>query len=301
MDNLVNETAYLNFIAQAILMYGCLALFICGIIGSTPVFLLFSFAGSLTTFLTGLLPQLVAQFSGTDPLATYLILCKLRWFIGIGSATVALHCLGLAALNQYLLTSRDIGRHSWITRRRAVLMSLFVIIFFLGLISPNLVYYTHTKNSINMTQCVIINPTAAIYNTYNGLVIYSLLPIIILSTFSLLTWWNLRNKMVRRAEMERSLTRLVFAQITMVLLASTGYVIRRMYQLYSTNIPDDAFQVAQNNVFNSVFTLIGFIIHTFSFFTYFFSSDTFRQKILSLFFKRKRQIQPTTNPIRNTT
>ncbi|CAF0809232.1 unnamed protein product [Adineta steineri] len=130
MDNLVNETAYLNFIAQAILMYGCLALFICGIIGSTPVFLLFSFAGSLTTFLTGLLPQLVAQFSGTDPLATYLILCKLRWFIGIGSATVALHCLGLAALNQYLLTSRDIGRHSWISRRRAVLMSLFVIIFF---------------------------------------------------------------------------------------------------------------------------------------------------------------------------
>ncbi|CAF1540515.1 unnamed protein product, partial [Adineta steineri] len=256
MDNLVNETAYLNFIAQAILMYGCLALFICGIIGPTPVFLLFSFAGSLTTFLTGLLPQLVAQFSGTDPLATYLILCKLRWFIGIGSATVALHCLGLAALNQYLLTSRDIGRHSWITRRRAVLMSLFVIIFFLGLISPNLVYYTHTKNSINMTQCVIINPTAAIYNTYNGLVIYSLLPIIILSTFSLLTWWNLRNKMVRRAEMERPLTRLVFAQITMVLLASTGYVIRRMYQLYSTNIPNDAFQVAQNNVFNSVFTLI---------------------------------------------
>ncbi|CAF1529298.1 unnamed protein product [Adineta ricciae] len=317
MSSSTAEIAYLNYISRISLTFGGLILFITGIIGnsinifvfsffpqfnkgSTPVFLLFSFISSLTTLLTGLLPQLVFRLSGTDPLVTYLVLCKLRWFIGIGSATVAVHCLSLAAANQYLLTSRHIRHHQWINRRRALLMCLVVTIYSLGSISPNLVYYTHIKNSINQTQCDITNTIAATYNTYNGLIIYSLLPIIVLSTFSLLTWWNIRHKMIRQASIEQSLTRLVFAQITMVLLASIGFVIRRIYLLYTKDFAKNTYQIAQENVANSAFTLIGFIIHSFSFLTYLISSKPFRQNISSLLFTKKHRIQPTTNLMRTT-
>ncbi|UJR07121.1 hypothetical protein I4U23_011409 [Adineta vaga] len=309
MSNFSNEVNYLYFITGIISGYGGSILFILGIVGnfiniflfsylpqlnkgSTLIFLLFSFIASQIYLLVILLSQIVYQFTGVDPLSIYLILCKIRWFIGTGSATVALHCLSLAAFNQYLLTSRNIQRHQWINRRRALFMCLFVIIYTMGFISPNLVYYTHVKNAMNQTQCGVTDPIGRTYDVYNGFVIYSLLPIIVLSTFSFLTWWNIKHKIARRAAMERSLTRLVFAQIAMVLLASIGFFIRRIYFLYYTNISKNSFQIAQDNLFNIIFLMIGHIIHSFSFYTYLFSSKAFRQNILSLFRKRQNRIQP---------
>ncbi|UJR18193.1 hypothetical protein I4U23_005094 [Adineta vaga] len=309
MSNLTNEIAYLNLIARNILVFGGSSLFIIGIIGnsinilmfssfpqfnkgSTSVFLLFSFLGSQTTLLTGLLPQIVHRFSGTDPLATYVILCKLRWYIGLGSATVALHCLTLAAVNQYLLTSRNIQHHRLINRRRAFIISFFVIVYTLGLLSPYFIYYTHIPNSINMTQCDVDNTIAASYNAYITLIIYSIGPIIILSIFSFFTWWNIRNKLVRHLTIEQSLTRLVFAQITMVLLASVGFGVRRTYSLYTLNMQKSALQIAQENVATNAFTLFSFIVYSFSFLTFFFSSKVFRQNLLSSLLKGKRRVHP---------
>ncbi|UJR06714.1 hypothetical protein I4U23_011001 [Adineta vaga] len=313
MSNLTNEITSLNLIARNILVFGGTSLFILGIIGnsinivvfssfsqfnkgSTPIFLLFSFLGSQTTLLTGLLPQLIYTLSGTNPLVIDLIICKLRWFIGPSSATIALHCFILAAINQYLLTSRHIRCHHWITRRRAFIMCLFVIIYSLGLFSSNCVYYTHTQNSINMTQCDIPNIIAATYNIYNGLVTYSLLSIFVLSIFSFLTWQNIRNKIVRRSQIEKALTRLLLAQIIVVLLTSLGFVIQRMYTLYTRDLPKNALQIAQENIASSVFAIIGYIIHTFSFPTYFLNSKMFRNNILSSILKRNHRIEPTIPP-----
>ncbi|UJR11988.1 hypothetical protein I4U23_016166 [Adineta vaga] len=151
---LLDEISRLSSISRTITVIVGLPMFICGIVGnlinllgftflpqfnklSSSIFLLVSFLASEISLLVVLLPQLVFRLSGNDPLANNVILCKLRWFAGPLSATVALHCICLASINQYLLTSRNIERHRWITRRRAVLISCFVFIFWIGPLSPS--------------------------------------------------------------------------------------------------------------------------------------------------------------------
>ena len=142
MSSLVDEIARLGSIARVVFLSVGLPMFVCGIVGnlinalvfaylpqfnklSSSVFLLFSFIGSQISLLVILLPQLLSRISGSDLLANYVILCKLRWFVGPVSGTLALYCICLASINQYLITSRIIRRHRWITRRRAVLISFF--------------------------------------------------------------------------------------------------------------------------------------------------------------------------------
>ncbi|CAF1334375.1 unnamed protein product [Adineta ricciae] len=310
MSNLLDEINYLYFVSGIIAGYGSLIIFVLGIIGNSinilvfscfsqfnkgasPVFLLFSFVTSQTYLLFLLLPQIISQLSGVDSLVTYLPLCKIRWFVPTGGATISLHCLSLAAFNQYLLVSRNVRHHQWINQRRAVLMSSIVVIYTAGLMSPNLVYYKHIVTAPNKTQCTVIDPIGKTYDVYNGFVIYSLLPIIALSTFSFLTWWNIRKGMVRRAKLERSLARLIFAQIIMVLLASIGFFIRRIYFLYYISTGKSPLQLAQETLFNMIFLLIGHIIHSFSFYTYFITSEVFRQNLLSFFGKRATRVEPT--------
>ena len=99
--------------------------------------------------------------------------------------------------------------------------------------------------------------------------------------------------MVRRAKLERSLARLIFAQIIMVLLASIGVFIRRIYFLHCISTGKSPLQLAQETLFNVIFLLIGHIIHSFSFYTYLITSEVFRQNLLSFFDERTTRVEPT--------
>ncbi|CAF1393093.1 unnamed protein product [Adineta ricciae] len=311
MSNSSSEIAYLNYLSRATVGYGGLILLILGTIGNSinmvifsylpqfnkgpsSIFLRFSFFGSQVNLLTILLAQIVAQLSGVDPLVTYLILCKLRWFIGSSSATIGLYCLCLAAINQYLLTSHNFRHHRWINRKRALLMSICAVIFCMGIVVPNLVFYKHITNSLNKTQCGVTDPFGGKYDTYSGLVAYSIIPIVVLSLFSLLTWRNVRKKLVRTTMIEQTLTRLIFAQIIMVLIAAMAFASRRSYALYQMNVVRNALEIAQDTLLNSAFLLVGFIIHSSSFYTYLCSSRIFRENLLFLLCKKpiSNQIVP---------
>jgi hypothetical protein len=309
MSSLSDETAHFALISRVLLASVGPLMFIFGTIGnlinivafarlrqfnklSSSIFLLSYFISSQIDLIVGLLPQLIYRIDGIDPLTNIVILCKIRWYIGPLSGTVALHCICLASIKQYLFTSRRIRCHQWITRRRAVLASFFVLMIWAGLLSPAMIFYTNFINSANITVCNIINPIFAEYYAYISIVIYSLIPIFVLSIFSLLTWKNIRSNLIRRQNLEQSLTRILLAQIVCVLLTTVPNAINQFYFFYTRTIPKSSLRLAQESVVSSVFTLLGFSTHSCSFYTYMFTSKAFRENIRSLFVLRQHRIEP---------
>lgn len=307
MSNLSAEAARLSMISNDILISGGLPIFICGLIGnlidmvlftthprmnqmSTSIFLATSYSGSFITLLTGLLPQLVYRLTHYDPLAKYEVLCKLRWFLGVGTATVAVHSLCFATVNQFLVTTNSVRCRNLITKRRAIILCTFIYIYCAGLLAPNLFYYKHVLNAVNQTICDVPNPIVSSYNAYTSLIIYTLIPMSVLILFSLLTLKNIRKQLHRRLDLEKTVTRVLFAQVIIVLIATVAYCIRRIYQLYTANIRKDAIRIAQDDIITSVSTLFGFSIHGFTFIVFFAISDAFRSNVLSLRPRRQRRV-----------
>jgi len=307
MSNSSDEVARLSSIANYVLSVGGLPIFICGIIGnliniiafsilpqfnklSTSIFLVTSYSGSFITLITGLLPQLVFGLTQIDPLVTYLILCKLRWFLGVSTATVAIHALCFATFNQYLLATNSVRCRQFMTRRRVKIVCVFIYFYCAILLGPNLFYYTHVINPSNQTTCDVANRIVSSYNVYNSIFIYTLIPVFVLILFSLLTWRNLRNRTNRHSSLEQAVARMLFAQIVIVLIAAAAFCIRRIYLFYTTDLQTDSIRIAQNEIFTNVSTLFGFSIHGFTFFIYLAISKSFRNNILSLFYKTQHRI-----------
>jgi hypothetical protein len=311
MSTSLDESTRLIWISRIVLISIGLPMFICGTIGNlinslaftslpqlnklpSSVFLLCSFVASQINLFVGLLLQLVYRITGNDPLSTSLIICKIRWFFGPICGTVALHYISLAAINQYLITSRQVRYHYWITRRRAIYISSIVLLILIVPLSPGVVFYTHVVNSANMTVCSsAMTPIFAVYFTYISIVLYSLIPIILLSIFSLLTWFNVRNNNVlRRQGMKQALTRILLLQIIMVLLTTILNVINQIYFFYTQTIHKDSLRLAGESLVSSIFTIIGYSTHSISFYIYFSASKVFRKNIRLLFIKQQRRIQP---------
>ena len=259
---------------------------------SNSIFLLASFLGSQVNLITAFLPQLIHRISESDPLSHSVILCKLRWFLGPLSRTFALHCICFAAINQYLLTSRSVRLRQLMTRRRAALTSLIVLGYETGLSIPSTLFYTHFTSSANITTCTSKDPTFAVYTAHLAIVTYSLIPIIVLSICSILTWRNLRSNLVRQRDLEQSLARMLLAQIVMILLTSIANVINQMYFFYTRTVPKTSLRLAQESVASSIFTLFGFSAHSISFYVYALASKAFRQNIRSFIDLKRRRVHP---------
>ena len=202
----------------------------------------------------------------------------------MGAATVAIHALCFAIFNQYLVTTNSVRFRQYLTRRRAVALSILLYLYSTLLLGPNLCHYTHIINSLNQTMCNVKNPVVAVYNVYNSVVIYTAIPMFILTLFLLLIWRNLQNQSrQRRLSLKRAIALTLFAQILMVLIAAAAFCTRRIYILYTTDVRKSSIRLAQDRIITNVSTLFGLSIHGFSFFIYWAISKTFRGKVSHLF------------------
>lgn len=309
MSNSSDEVIGLLLASHIILIVIGLPMFIFGIIGNllnifsfvylrqfkklpSSVFLICSYISSEIILIIGLLPQLIYRISGNDLINNNIIVCKLRWFIGPLSGTVSLHYICFATINQYLILSRIIQYHQLITRRRAIFISIFILLFWIGPLSSSIVFYIQVVNSANMTVCVAINPIFAVYYAYISIIIYSLVPIFVLSIFSLLIWHKFQSNIIQRRSLGQSLTRMLLAQIIIVLLTTIPNVITQIYFFYTRTTLKSSLRLAQESVVSSIFALLGSSTFSFSFYIYILTSKVYRQKIQSLFFQRQHRIQP---------
>ncbi|CAF1358679.1 unnamed protein product [Adineta steineri] len=309
MSNSSDEIDRLFLISRVLLISIGIPMFIGGTIGnfinilaftrlpqftrlSSSIFLLVSFISGQIDIFGSFLFDLIYNISGSDPLNSVVVLCKLRWCFGPLSGTVGLYSICLAAINQYLLTSRTVQYRDLITRRRAVFITIFILIFSFGLIGPALIFYTHVENSANMTLCSIANPVFVEYYTYLAIIIYTLIPVPLLTIFSLLTWYNIRHNLLQNRNLEQSLTRLLFAQIIMVLLTTVPNIVGQTYFFYTRTMSKSLLRQAQESVLSSILNIFTFSTFSLPFYTYTVVSKPFRRNIKALFAFKQNRVNP---------
>ncbi|UJR06743.1 hypothetical protein I4U23_011032 [Adineta vaga] len=306
MSDSSDEIARLSFISRLIFASGGLVIIIFGTIGNLldlfafihlpqfnklpiSIFLVTSFIFSQLTLTFALLPQLIFRISGYDPLSSSIFLCKLRYYVGLTSGTIALNSLGVAALNQYLFTSPIVRLRHLITRKLAILVVFSMLLLVDLMFIPLFIFYTHITNSANVTICTTTNIN---FTAYTGLIIYSSIPVIVLTISSVLTWHNVRNGLGQRGDLYQNLARMLISQVIIVLLTTIPNLFNQIYTLSTRTVSKSVIRQAQENLLSSILGLFSFSTFGASFYTYIFASRSFRNNIKGLFSVRNRRIQP---------
>jgi hypothetical protein len=293
----------LQSIANSIYAYFGLVMFVVGTIGNfcnivvflrlrsltrlaSSWFLIASFIGSQVVLSTGVLSRVIFGLSQIDPLASSIIWCKVRWVLGPLGGSTALTCISLASIERYFVSSRQLNRHRWITRRRAGYMILIVIFIWFATIMPNGIYYTSPP-------CAISSSDYALFSSIFSLITYSVFPLVVLAIFCTLTWTNLRSihtRIMRKSRIQHQVNGMMLAQICVVLFTSVPNVILQVYTTVSRNVVKTPLRRAQEQLLTAAVSMLGFTTYAGIFYVYFIASHQYRNNVKAIICRRQVQV-----------
>ena len=129
----------------------------------------------------------ISKFIGYDIFTRNSAICKCALYFKAVSLQISLTCLCLSSIDRYLMTTRSVRLRGLITLRRARFIIYICTVVWSCIEIPNALY---TLIIPSFDLCI---PSADYILTasFSNLVFATLLPIIILSVFGLLTWKNL--------------------------------------------------------------------------------------------------------------
>ncbi|CAF0859317.1 unnamed protein product [Adineta steineri] len=243
-------------------------------------FLLASFIGSQMLVSTSVLSRAIFGITGVESLATSVFWCKFRWLIGPAGGLISITCICFAAIDRYLITSRQVNRHRWITPRRAQYIIVIVVFVWFMTSLPNVFLYT-------FPSCSVTNAIYSQYLTFYNISTYSVFPLIILPIFSYLTWNNLRRGVmagIGQNRLQSQVTRMMFAQFGLVFGASVPNMVLQSYLAATRNIAKTPLRVAQDGIVSCVLTMISFAPHAMVFYVYLAVSATYRENVRTVLF-----------------
>ncbi|CAF4339379.1 unnamed protein product, partial [Adineta steineri] len=163
-----------------------------------------------------------------------------------------------------------------------------------------ILYDLLTKGSISIFTT--INPNFVRYNTYFvNLCLYAVIPIIIVSVFSFLTYRNLQTLTTQDRHSLSTLTRQVISlallQVITLLVFQVPYAIVQIYTLVTINLAKSTYRQAQEQVV--IYFFHGYVYGTFtcSFYCYCIVSKRFRKEVFGVLTRflsppRTTQVQP---------
>ncbi|CAF0855586.1 unnamed protein product [Adineta steineri] len=308
----------LQFISQYISMTLGFILLISGTIGNsinTIVFFklgnwkhnacsLYIFVKSLFDLfllIIGVTNQITRLGFNIDLTAQSRVWCKLAISLINITFLNSLTCMCLQSIDAYFCSSRS---PTW-RQKSNVRMARYYIVGFLFLwichVMPyGILYNLLTKGSTSI--CTTINPNFVRYNTYFvNLCLYAVIPIIIVTVFSFLTYRNLRTLTTQDRHSLSTLTRqmisLALLQVITLLVFQVPYAIVQIYSLVTMNLAKSTYRQAQEEVVNYFFH--GYVYGTFacSFYCYCIVSKRFRKEVFDVLrrlssIRRRTQVIP---------
>ena len=288
----------LQQISQELYGWGSLTIFFIGTIGNlldiilfirleslntlaSSLFLLASFFGSQCVMFTATLLRIVFGLTGFDPLFASLFLCKVRWMIGPASGAFSLTCVCLAVIDRYLLIRSHY--HRQFTLNQARILILFAALFWLSFFSMYAVYFLAPTSG----SCRLVNPIMIQLMPFISLFVYNVIPISVLSLLCFLIWHTLgqlpSTYLHDGHRLHDQVTRMIIAQILVVILTSTPSACYSIYTISTRTISKNQYRLAVENLVNTVCVLIGFLTHSMMFYVYLIASPHFRRSIKIMF------------------
>ena len=214
-----------------------------------------------------------------------ILLCKIRYFVLHTCDLFSLACICLATFDRYLISSRNVRlRKRNISRNQTFYLLLFIITLISLHSLPIIFYYDVSENG----QCIIISSIYGFYYLYVfQILLHSLIPMIFLSIFGLLTLRQLKqigryrhNQIYRNRD--KQLSRMLILISIAIVLSSLPYSIE---QLYYVLLLDEKNHVYSSHFFlyHVISSILFYTNPVTSFYIFFVSTSSFRSQVRNLF------------------
>ncbi|CAF3388252.1 unnamed protein product [Rotaria sp. Silwood1] len=264
---------------------------------SCSLFFLISSIANLIAIVSGLTTRMLSGWT-LDLTNTISLLCKLRAFALFVSRNIASWLIMLAAIDRWLISSRNVRRRELSTLKNAYRGIMITIIFSIILYSP--VFYCHEANLINAPlKCYSQTIPCRLLNDLSYACLTILFPMIFMLIFGLMTIHNI-NKVKNRIygtsiielkpmgntsileqptqsskkKLDSRLFFMLFIQIILLSLCTLPQAIQKLYSTLLSNDGKTQLRIAIENFIFNLFLLMTYFAHGMPFYIYTLSGGT---------------------------
>lgn len=260
----------LTFIGQQCLIYGGSIFLIGGLIGNTINILIFSkvrkyrqtpctfyfliaSVANLIYISFNFTTRIYGNIIGYDLSNLSITWCKTRQFLIVAFSMITLTNSCLAAIDQFLATSkhvhfRRLSNMQWAYR----LVAFVTLLWFLHAI-PCLIFYDVPSST---KKCAIIHPIYAVYNRIYLLGLLCLMPMAVTTIFGCLTYYNIRTtRSLAEHNVDRQLVKMTLFQVFLIIFSLAPYSVLSIYNLITEKFVKDSNQLLRESFVLTVFTL----------------------------------------------
>jgi hypothetical protein len=207
----------------------------------------------------------------------------------------------MSLFDRWTKSSRDVRRRRLSTIRLAKKALIIIVIFCILFGAPNLyVFDIITLNITKEQTCVPILSGYNIYYTYfvNPVLAFGL-PLIIISTFSVLTWINISKLGGQHTvnHLEKQLTLMTTCQALAVIISSIPNNVQFLYSTITSSYVKDPLRIEQENLFIHITYVFFYIVYVCPFYIYLCLSSEVRQILKEKICRRKNRVAILINPI----
>jgi uncharacterized membrane protein YagU involved in acid resistance len=194
---------------------------------------------------------------GIDPSTTYSVYCRIRRYLN-GVINVLLICFLIAAsVDRVVVSSSNANIRLWSTRRRALRAIIFITIFWMIVLIPNLIFTAIQPVGDGLGYvCNFMPGIPTTVITYYIIICVNLIPLILLAGCGIKTLWNIRSNRVQRPPLlhskDRTLILLLLLQIMMYIILRSPTAMNYLYSQLTIGRSKTVDQVALDSLLTTV-------------------------------------------------
>ena len=263
----------LIYIAQQSTIYGGIFLFVIGVIGNLLNIIIFSTTreyrqtvssflflvnsiDSLIHILFSLTLRILSVGFGIDLARKSLIICRMRSYFITTLTLISLSCSSLAAIDQFLFTSRSQKLRELSHMKQAYRVVFIMILLWIAHGIPYLIFY---EISSTTGTCINTNSIYANYLTVGAFLFLFIIPVFILIFFGYLSYPNIhRIRILSEQHADRQLTQMMLMQAALVCLSTAPYTILNVFSVATTRVIKDLDQQMKEYLIAAITNLISY-------------------------------------------
>jgi hypothetical protein len=247
----------------------------------------------LMVLIVGFVPY-IYSVNNPNPMNTFLVICKIRTYIGQSLAMMYRWLMTMACIDRYIISSRNFHLRKYTSSRNACSIIITIIIICLLLPMHNLIFFV-----IKRMGCVPSDLIYIVYYSTFTFIFGGFLPILIMTISVILIRSNLVSKQARRYhnvshensklenrslnERDDQIILMLYLQILVYIILNIPWMIYLLYSIYLYSKKNPTInEIIIRRIVHYLMEILVYMYPTLSFYIYTLTSKRFRNELSRL-------------------
>jgi hypothetical protein len=222
------------------------------------------------------------------------LVCVLRTYLTLLLTQASLYCMSLSAFDRWASTSRRVSIRQWSTVKRARVLIVINLVFWVLLCIPTVfLYYPFEVNGI--WQCIVNSKLFLNYTSYFFTpCLVLLLPLLSLSLFGFHTYVNLSRlgALPHSLQLERQFTRMIITETLITIVSLIPFTMQFSYSIITADWQKDPLWLATDSVLVQTGRMCYFFNNAARFYIYMCTSSEIRSTLKRAMLKLRVRCRP---------